>query len=224
VKALWGKYAARIDALSLRERVFLFLSVLVCCIAAADSLWLSPAQQAQRQLVQTFATQNTELNRLRTDLQATGRPSDEAVAMRKELESIQSKIDAVNLEIQTSAPSDAGGPALEQVLMEFLRRQDGLTLLSAGTLRSDAAPTQTPPATPAAAPNTSSITPTASPPQGLTRRGMELRVAGSYPELVRYVKTLEAALPKLRWGPMQLKSDKPVPELTLQVYIVGVQP
>jgi MSHA biogenesis protein MshJ len=214
VKALWEKYAARIDALSLRERIFLFLSVLLCCIAAADSLWLSPAQQAQRQLVQSFATQNTELNRLRTDLQATGRPSDEAVAMRKELEGIQSKIDAVNLEIQNSAPMDAGGPALEQVLMEFLRRQDGLTLMNAGTLRSDAA---TSPAAPVA-PNTSV------PPQGLTRRGMELRVAGSYPELVRYVKTLEAALPKLRWGPMQLKADKPIPELTLQVYIVGVQP
>jgi MSHA biogenesis protein MshJ len=126
----------------------------------------------------------------------------------------------VNLEIQNSAPMDAGGPALEQVLMEFLRRQDGLTLMSAGTLRSDAA---TSPAAPVA-PNTSGATLTAGPPQGLTRRGMELRVAGSYPELVRYVKTLEAALPKLRWGPMQLKADKPIPELTLQVYIVGVQP
>jgi MSHA biogenesis protein MshJ len=223
VKTWWEKYAARIDALSQRERMFLFLSVMACCLAAVDSLWLSPAQQVQRQLVQSFDAQNTELNRLRTDLQATGRPSDEAVAMRKELESIQSKIDAINVDIQTSAPMDSGGPALEQVLMEFLRRQDGLTLLSAGTLRADATTAQAGPSTPTAptAPNAAT---TAGLPQGLTRRGMELRVAGSYPELVRYVKTLEAALPKLRWGPMQLKSDKQVPELTLQVYIVGVQP
>ncbi len=223
MKTWWVKYAARIDALSQRERIFLFLSVMACCLAAADGLWLSPAQQAQRQLVQNFAAQNTELNRLRTDLQSTGRPSDEAVAMRKELESIQSKIDAINVDIQTNAPMDSGGPALEQVLMEFLRRQDGLTLLSAGTLRADATTAQAGPSTPTAptAPNAAT---TAGLPQGLTRRGMELRVAGSYPELVRYVKTLEAALPKLRWGPMQLKSDKQVPELTLQVYIVGVQP
>jgi MSHA biogenesis protein MshJ len=211
LKALWEKYAARIDALSLRERIFLFLSVLACCLAAADSLWLSPAQQVQRQMVQKFAAQNSELNRLRTELQATGRPSDETVALRKELEGIQAKIDTVNLEIQSSGPTDSGGPALEQVLMEFLRRQDGLTLLGAGTLRAEAAPA------PAAANG-------ANPAQGLTRRGMELRVAGPYPELVRYVKTLETALPKLHWGPMVLKSDKQTPELTLQVYLVGVQP
>lgn len=210
MKAWWEKYATRIDAFSLRERMFLFVAVLACCMALTDMVWLTPAQQAQRQLVQRFGAQTTELNRLRADLQTTGRPSDEALALRRELESIQSKIDAVNDEIQTSGSTDAGGPALEQVLMEFLRRQDGLTLLGTGTL----------PAEPRAAPGggTAKIAP------GLTRRGMELRVAGPYPELVRYLKALETALPTLRWGPMQLKADKPVPELTLQVYLVGVQP
>jgi MSHA biogenesis protein MshJ len=210
MKALWEKYAARIDALSLRERMFLFLSVLVCCLAIADTLWLTPAQQAQRQLVQRFGAQTTELNRLRSELQTTGRPSDETLAMRQELESIQSKIDAVNQDIQAGGPTDAGGPALEQVLMEFLRRQDGLTLLGTGTLQGES--------------REGASGGTAKSASGLTRRGMELRVAGPYPELVRYVKALETALPKLRWGPMQLKADKPVPELTLQVYLVGVQP
>lgn len=212
MKALWEKYAARIDALSLRERIFLFLSVLACCLAFADTLWLTPAQQAQRQLVQRFGAQTSELNRLRAELQTTGRPSDEALATRKELENIQAKIDAVNQDIQAGGPSDVSGPALEQVLMEFLRRQDGLTLLGTGTLQAE---------TRAAASDGNGA---ATAPPGLTRRGMELRVAGPYPELVRYVKALETALPKLRWGPMQLKADKPVPELTLQVYLVGVQP
>jgi MSHA biogenesis protein MshJ len=184
--------------------------VLVCCLAIADTLWLTPAQQAQRQLVQRFGAQTTELNRLRSELQTTGRPSDETLAMRQELESIQSKIDAVNQEIQAGGPTDAGGPALEQVLMEFLRRQDGLTLLGTGTLQGES--------------REGASGGTAKSASGLTRRGMELRVAGPYPELVRYVKALETALPKLRWGPMQLKADKPVPELTLQVYLVGVQP
>ena len=212
MKALWEKYAARIDALSMRERMFLFLSVLVCCLAIADTLWLTPAQQAQRALVQRFGAQTTELNRLRTELQTTGRPSDEALATRKEMESLQARLDEVNREIQASAPSDAAGPALEKVLMEFLRRQDGLTLLGTGTLKSDSLATGGTSATGANAP------------AGLTRQGLELRVAGPYPELVRYVKALETALPKLRWGPMQLKADKAVPELTLQVYLVGAQP
>ena len=64
----------------------------------------------------------------------------------------------------------------------------------------------------------------ASAPAGLVKQGMEIKVTGPYAELVRYVKTLEGALPNLRWGALQLKSDQQAPELTLQVYVVGVQP
>jgi MSHA biogenesis protein MshJ len=41
---------------------------------------------------------------------------------------------------------------------------------------------------------------------------------------VRYVKTLEMAMPSLRWGALQIKGDLQPPELSLQVYVVGVQP
>lgn len=215
MKAWWEKQSARIDALSLRERVFLFLSLIVCLLALADVLWLTPAQNAERAVVQRFSAQNTELTRLRQELQATAQPSDESVAMRNELASLQARIDSVNRDLQASAPSSDGGPGLEQVLVQFLRRQEGLTLLGTGTLKSAAeAPA------PAATPGTGTGLPAAA----LSRRGLELRVAGPYTELLRYVKTLETALPALRWGPMQLKADKPVPELTLQVYLVGVQP
>lgn len=213
MKAWWEKQSQRIDALSLRERAFLFISVLLCILAAADVVWLTPAQNAERQMVQRFSAQTTELVRLRQELQTTAKPSDENIALRNELASLQTRIDAVNRDLQTTAPSSVGGPALEQVLVQFLRRQEGLTLLGTGTLK------------PAAGATLSTQAPTtASAPAVLNRRGLELRVAGSYAELARYVKTLETALPDLRWGPMQLKSDKQAPELTLQVYLVGVQP
>ena len=100
--------------------------------------------------------------------------------------------------------------------MQFLRAQTGLTLLGTSTIDREA-----PLAAGAAASNSASA-PNAMP--GLIRRGLELRVAGSYGDLTRYVKALETALPNLRWGPLQLNSDKLSPELTLRVYVVGVQP
>ena len=48
---------ARIEALSLRERIFLFLSVLVVCGAVFDALWLSPAQTVRKQLLMRFEKQ-----------------------------------------------------------------------------------------------------------------------------------------------------------------------
>ena len=210
MKQWWQQQVVRIDALSLRERAFLFLSVIVVCMALADVLWLSPAQVAHQQATQRFAAQGTELSRLRDELKSTAQPVDASKPVRDDIAAANARLEAVNQEIKEVAPLADGGPALEQVLVQFLRRQEGLTLLSTGTLKQDAA-IPVAPATVAA-------------PTGLSRRGMELRVAGPYPELVRYVKTLEIALPALRWGALQLKSEKQPPELTLQVYVVGVQP
>lgn len=210
MKQWWQQQVVRIDALSLRERAFLFLSVIVVCLALADVLWLSPAQVAHQQVTQRFAAQGAELSRLRDELKSIAQPVDASKAVRDDIAAANARLEAVNQEITTVAPFADGGPALEQVLVQFLRRQEGLTLLSTGTLKQDAAI----PVAPA----------TAAAPTGLSKRGMELRVAGPYPELVRYVKTLENALPALRWGALQLKSEKQPPELTLQVYVVGVQP
>jgi hypothetical protein len=58
----------------------------------------------------------------------------------------------------------------------------------------------------------------------MNRRALVLRVAGPYAGLVRYVQALETAMPGLRWGSMELKADKRSNELTLQVYVLGVQP
>lgn len=238
MKAWWEKQSARIDALSLRERMFLFFSLMVCMLAIGDVVWLTPAQNAERQVAQRFDAQTAELARLRQDLQNTSKPSDASIALRDELASLQSRIDGVNRALEVSAPSSANGPALEQVLMQFLRRQEGLTLLGTRTLQGAEPPVVRGPAEAMLAGQQTLATARTAPESGapastaataataavLSRKGLELRVAGPYAELVRYVKTLETALPNLRWGPMVLKSDKQVPELTLQVYLVGVQP
>jgi MSHA biogenesis protein MshJ len=210
LKAWWDQQSARVDALSLRERVFLFISVLAVGLAAGDSLWLSPEQVAYKQVTQRFATQNSELVRLRAELGAAGQPVDVSKAVRAEIEAETVKLDALSRDIKAIAPLAEGGPALEQVLVQFLRRHDGLTLLGVGTMQQDLA------AAPANAGQAAGV--------GVVKRGLELRVSGPYAELVRYVKALENALPSLRWGPMLLKSDKQqASELTLQVYVVGAQ-
>ncbi|MFZ3128674.1 MAG: hypothetical protein WA136_11740 [Rhodoferax sp.] len=206
LKQWWQRQAVRIDALHLRERVFLFVSAIVCCVALADVLWLSPAQLAYQQTAQRFAAQGSELSRLRAELQGAARPVDASQAARDEIAAIQTRLDAVNHDIQSAGHQTQGAPALEQVLVQFLRRQPGLTLLRTATLKPEAAV----------------AAPAAVTPAGLSKRGIELKVSGSYPELVRYVKTLEHALPALRWGTLQLKSEQQPPELTLQVYVVGV--
>ena len=60
-------------------------------------------------------------------------------------------------------------------------------------------------------------------PAELTRQRLELTVSGPYPELMRYVRSLETALPYIRWAGFSLKSEKQVSVLTLHLFLVDVQ-
>ena len=76
MKQQWQKLALRVDAMQLRERVFLFLAILICALALADTVWLSPAQLVNKQAKLRFAAQGTELQRLRDELKALAQPVD----------------------------------------------------------------------------------------------------------------------------------------------------
>ena len=210
IKAWLIQQEARVNRLSTRERVFLFLSVLVLLIGIADTFWMTPAQNAQRQLVQKFNTQSAELDRLRNELALQGTPKPGVRDARSELAETQAQLEDTNAQINAYVPSKSGAPDLEQVLLQFLRRQEGLTLLSTGTLKDS----------PGDMPLLKAMA--GAPGSGLVRRGLELRISGPYAQLSQYVKTLETALPQLRWGTMQLKSLKQGSELTLRVYVLGV--
>jgi MSHA biogenesis protein MshJ len=219
MKQQWLKLAARIDALSLRERVIAFLSIIICCLALADTLWLSPAQVAYKQATQRFAAQSAEVKRLRDELGVVSQPVDPSKAVREDIAAAQLRLDTVNQEIRAVAPMAEGGPAIEQALVQFLRRQEGLTLVSTGTIKQETIAINTPAkASAPAAGAAGDFQPV------VTKRGLELKVSGSYAELARYVSALENALPTLRWGNLQITAGKQIPELALQVYVVGVPP
>ena len=74
MKNWWTLQSARINALSLRERVFLFLSVLACGMALVDVVWWSPAQVAHKQLTQRFEKQSAELKRVRDTVRTSATP------------------------------------------------------------------------------------------------------------------------------------------------------
>lgn len=214
MKRWWETMSARINALSLRERVFLFLSVIACCMALADVVWLSPAQVAHKQLTQRFETQSAELQRARDELKTIAQPLDTGKALRDEIVVVKTRLDTVNQSIKNSLPAATGETPLAQVLTHFLRRHEGLTLVRTSAVAPEAAIAKAQAAGTGAGPVS----------VGLTRQGVELTVSGPYAELTRYVQTLEKALPNVRWGAMTLKSEKLSPELTLQLFLVGVQP
>ena len=74
MKQQWQALMGRLDGLTLRERVFLFISILVVCGALVDTVWLSPAQTAHKQLLARIDKQGAELKRMRDALNLVAQP------------------------------------------------------------------------------------------------------------------------------------------------------
>lgn len=209
----WKVLSARIDALSLRERAFLFLSLIAVCVALVDLLWLAPARAGYQQVQQKFVQENVELQRLREDLKAKAAQPEPARMVRDEIKQLNVSIATSNREISALSVSSEGAMTLPKVLVHFLRRQNGLTLVRTSNLVADVVPG-----------TSQSSQAGLVGPSAVVRNGLELTVSGPYLELVRYVQTLENAMPTLRWGTFKLVADQQPPELSLQVFLVGPQP
>jgi len=208
MKQAWRGLVARLDALSRRERLILFFVVLVSFAALVDTLWLSPAQLAHKQLTQRLAKQGTELQGLRDAVRATPKPDDTNRSLREQVVQTQLQVAEVDQQILKLLPSADAGTPLARVLVHLLRRHEGLTLVRTVALAPEVA-----------GPGNSNGA--GSLPAGLTRQGVELTVSGPYADLTRYVAALETALPYVRWGGMTLTSDKGPPVLTLQLFLIA---
>ena len=208
---------ARVNALSLQKRAFLFLSVISICVALVDRVWFSPAEVEHQQLKQTFDKQNAELKRTRDESKLVTKPVDANQALRDEITAINIHLGTLNQTIGGVTPVVTEAVSLEQVLVLLLRQYDGLKLLRTSVVAPEATISKT-----SQAPGSVGAGPLVLP-SGLTRQGVELTVSGSYIDLMRYVQTLEDALPYARWGSMKLKSDDAAnipPVLTLQLFLL----
>ncbi|MCZ8251861.1 MAG: hypothetical protein O9318_05270 [Hylemonella sp.] len=213
MKAWWTKLAARIDALSLRERAFLFGTLIILSMLLAEALWLGPTQALHRQLTQRVAAQAGEVQRLQQELDGMGSQSGPGQQVRDELAEVRARLERVNREIAQLPQGQADGAPLTKVLVHFLRRHEGLVLVRTATLDASGQGA-------AGSPDLQSLASVF----GVKRQGLELTVAGNYHELARYVQTLERALPALRWGTMRMNSERQPAELTLQVWLMGDVP
>lgn len=190
MNAAWQRHAARIDALSLRERVFIFLAVLSAIAALADALWVAPLWARYQAAKEQLAREAAEVGVLRTQLQqrsgalpGTGdAPAQAAQALRADIAAARRSVADLHGEIARLSASRHDIERLPDVLERALRRRERLTLVRLATVPREAAPADA----------------------ALRRQGVEFTLAGSYADLTDDLAALEQALPNLRWGALRL--------------------
>ena len=203
MKQVWIDQARRIDALSLRERVFMFVSIALALSAVADLAVISPALAERRQLTAQMRQQAKQIDALRTQFALSGAGESPEGRQRAAIEGSRKEQQALDTRIREQLASRDEIARLPVVLDRLLRQHDKLVLVRLAL----AAPVAAAAATPAAA--------------AVRWQGVDLSVAGSYPELVQYLAELETTLPGLRWGPLQIATPTMPPVLSVRLLLVA---
>ena len=204
MKADLKKQLARINALSLRERVMLFASVAFVMVALADTLVWSPATAKRKSLVAEQATAAKELDTLRqrlADASSTSQPDSPRGQMLARIAQSRAELQAVDSQITANLGDGKRLANLPDLMDQVLRRHERLTLTHLRTTNERP---------------TDKSTETA-----LRWQAVDLGVSGGYLDLVQYLADLEHALPELRWGPMEINSKQMPPELTVRLFLAG---
>jgi|Laugresbdmm110sn_1035088.scaffolds.fasta_scaffold11141_4 MSHA biogenesis protein MshJ len=202
MKKIWETQAQRINALSLRERVIMFASVCVVLVALVDSLVFSPSMAELRKLSAQLREQTQQLDTLRAQVSSDSPENSPQGQQRAALRAVRDQLSAVDAAIREQLAGRDEIARLPVLLDRLLQRHERLAITSLTTV--------------ADLPKSADSL--------LRWQAVDLSVTGTYADLTSYLADLEASLPGLRWGPLQLTAASQPPVLTVRLMLPGDAP
>jgi MSHA biogenesis protein MshJ len=207
------KLAERIDALSLRERGIMFVTVLVVLYFAASGLVFGPLHAQQQRMENELKAKYGQIATINAQVQqtihaATRDPDKENEARLKVLHGQLERLDPqlANVTQALVSPRD-----MARFVEQVLTRNKALQVLRVESI---------PPAPVDAAGNSNP----AAVDNGVYKHGMRIEVRGRYLDIVKYLRALESMPWKVFWGQVTLESDDyPMSRLTLVIYTLSLR-
>lgn len=201
----------RIDAMSLRERGLIFVTVLVLLYFAANGLLFAPLHKQQQRLEgelkgrrEQVAAVNAQVQRI--VYEATRDPDKENA---EKLKALRARIAGLDPQLARVTHSLVSPRDMARFMEQVLTRNRALQVI-----RIEALP-------PVALEGQSG---TAAAGREVFKHGMRIEVRGRYGDLVGYLRALENLPWKVFWGQVTLESeDYPMSRLTLTIYTLSLR-
>ncbi|MHB8471498.1 MAG: type II secretion system protein GspM [Gammaproteobacteria bacterium] len=214
------KIRERIDALSLRERGLLLLSVVFVLYSVWNGVLMGPLtirhQQLQTQLKQLRTTLAT-LSEQTGELSAHQR-NDPDAAVRTKLTALQNEMAVLDQRIAARTQGLIDPVNMAKMLQDVLKSEPGLGMVSVANL--PARPlldTEAPTATKPDAAVTAGV-------PGIYRHGMTVTFDGNYLDALHYLRRLEALPWHFYWDSVQFEVVKyPQARFTIVVHTIGLR-
>ncbi|HUF74421.1 MAG TPA: hypothetical protein VMR74_16175 [Gammaproteobacteria bacterium] len=207
-----GKLGASIDALSLRERLMLFVGALVVIGGLWEALLAGPLEARELAASRQIATARDRLTQLDQAMELAARGiGDGMPAHLERRRTLEAQIAASEQTVRVFT-SDLVDPAqMRQVLEALIERQKGLTLVRAVNL-------EVRPLIERAEPDT-----TGSNEAMLYRHGLTLELEGSFLDCLEYLEAVERLPWKLYWGALRLEAlDYPTNAIRVDIFTLSL--
>ena len=221
--------AARMDALSLRERGMVFGATVAVLAFAGHTFVLAPQDAKQAALRTQIDQQHAAIAAIDGEITARveGSRIDPDAQSRARLNTMQQEMGQLGSQLLALehglVPPERMGPLVEGIL----RANGRLKLVSMRTLPAE--PLAAPGATPAATPPAPSAVPAGAAPLAggdvplLYRHGVEVTVRGNYLDMVDYMSALDAMPTRMFWGRARLDVETyPGARLTLTLHTLSL--
>ncbi len=210
MKVMWNRLMARLDALSLRERVLLFGGVIAVFAVLTDWLFVTPLTQQQRMLTQSIDLQSEDSEARRDQLLATlqKRDRERVVSINSDLGKLQSEIDVLDRDIAGMSSASVDTTALPALLDRVLKKTDRVSVVKVASLKGEL---------PSAAALAGNPSVAATP----ARPALDITLSGGYLDLMEYLVNLEKALPWVRWSALKMSTESSPPQVTVRMLLPG---
>lgn len=209
------RLGTRIDSMSLRERTIMFVSLLVALFLLADQVLFPKLRMQQKQLEQQISTQLAQLNTINDQVARIVRENteDPELLLRQRLTELKKRYAELEISSADITRGLVNPREMTRLVHSVLRENNTLQLVKAENLPPEAIPL-------AAAEKPANA---ATPGPAVYRHGLRLQVKGRYPDVVRYLHTLERLNWRVMWGEVKLETVQyPSTLATLTLYTLSL--
>lgn len=223
--AFLSTWLRKFEALSLRERVMVTLTVLAATFFLAHALLFGAWSRQNDGLKASLVEKRQEINRVSAQIdelkaRAAIHPDAEA---RVRIEEIERKIAAIDAGLQSAAERLVPPEQMAVLLEDLLKRNRRLQLVKMKTLPAQALIGRDPSVAHQAGAESIAAQAGQGSSPGIFKHGVELTLRGSYFDMLEYLAQIESLPWQMYWARLELDArEYSRPELTLTLYTLSL--
>lgn len=223
MRQYWGKFADKVDGMSLRERALIFSAIAFLLVTLVQVLFVDPLLAEQKKLYAKVTQQQEKMKEIRAQIESSlqARKDDANSPSRQRLGQIRQQLADGDAYLQSRRDRLVAPEKMADLLGLVLSKNGKLQLVNLQTMA--AAPLIEKAADKPEGAGITAANAAAELDKQVFKHGVQITVRGSYLDLMQYLVTLEQLPTKMFWGAAKMSVVQyPAVELTLTLYTLSL--